>query len=69
MSAFMHYWSQVCDSRGSIGAKLSLIWAVLVPASPILGSYWVYLRQYCHPLGLSWGQIDANLVPLGRTWS
>ena len=43
MSAVMHSWGQICDNRGSIGAKLSLIWAVLVPTSPNLGSTWVYL--------------------------
>ena len=72
MSAFMHSWGEICDNRGSIGAKLSLIWAVLVPTSPILGSTWVYLRQSCHPLGPSWGQIDASLAQLGAnlelTW-
>ena len=68
MSAFMHSWGQICDNRGSIGAKLSLIWTVLVPTSQIVGSSWVYLRPSCHPLCPSWGQIGASLAQLGRTW-
>ena len=69
MSAIMHSWCQIFDSRRPLGTKLSLIWFVLVPTSPILGSTWAYLWLSCHPLGPSWGQIDANLAQLGRTWS
>ena len=65
MSAFMHSWGQICDNRSPLGTKLSLIWSVLVPTSPILGSTWAYLWLPCHPLGPSWGQIGANLPNLG----